>query len=121
MKLAPLYGALDFDIPQGATFALPLTWQNEDGTPVNLTGYTARMQIRAKLEDAAFLLELTTGNARIVLTVPASGKFELRLTAAETAALTWTRGVYDLDLVSSGGAVTRLVSGIVRVSPEVTR
>jgi len=45
----------------------------------------------------------------------------LLVAAADTGAITWQRGKYDLELVSSTGVVTRLLYGDVEVSKEVTR
>jgi hypothetical protein len=45
----------------------------------------------------------------------------LSLTAAVTAAIVAGVYVYDLELVSSGGIVTRLLQGTFTVSAEVTR
>lgn len=106
-------------IEQGASWRLLLLW-NGDSSPINLTGYTARMQIRKSATSSAALLELTTENSRITLGGVA-GTITLTLTAADTAAITWTSGVYDLELVDSGGGVRRLIQGAVRVSREVTR
>lgn len=111
-------GQHDFEIKQGATFTRTLTI-SDDGTARNLTGYTARMSIRRGANDATELLSMTTGNARIAI-IALSGVVTLTLTAAETAALTWLRGVYDLELVS-GTIVTRILEGAITVSPEVTR
>jgi hypothetical protein len=87
---------------------------------VDLTGYTARMQIRASVAATNTLLELTTENGGIVLD-PTTGKVTLTATAVQTAAMTFTSGVYDLELVDATGAVTRLAEGSVAVSREVTR
>lgn len=113
-------GTYNITIEQGADFDLLMTWKDAAGTPIDLTGFSARMQCRASLADATLLLDLTTANGHIVLGGTA-GTIRLLLTAAETAALTWTRGIYDLELVSSAGIVTRLLSGSIVVSPEVTR
>jgi hypothetical protein len=88
--------------------------------PVNLTGFTARMQIRASLEDDDTLASLTTENGGITLGGTA-GTVALLLSATDTAALDFTSAVYDLELISSGGVVTRLLSGAVTLVPEVTR
>jgi hypothetical protein len=77
------------------------------------------MQLRTSYSAATASLELTTANGRISLTN--AGVITLALTATETAALAAGRYVYDLELVSSGGQVTRLLEGVVTVSPEVTR
>lgn len=112
-------------IYQGATFTKSLTWktapdENAATTPVNLTGCTARMQIRAKLESTAPLLSLTTENGGISLGGTA-GTVELLIDADDTTAITWKAGVYDLEIVFAGGEVRRLMYGSVTVSPEVTR
>lgn len=112
-------------IYQGATFFESWAWstapdENSPYTPVDLTGCTARMQIRSKIEATTPLLTLTTENGGISLGGTA-GTIELLIDADDTAALTWTSGVYDLEVVFPGGQVTRLTYGSVTVSPEVTR
>lgn len=109
----------DIAIYQGSTWARQLTWLDDAGDPFNLTGYTARMQVRDQ-QNSVELLELTTEDGRIALG-GAAGTISLTLTAAETAALTWVWGVYDLELVSSGGITTRLIQGRAVVDAEVTR
>lgn len=88
--------------------------------PQDLTGFTARMQIRRAESATEALFTLTTENGRIALT-PAEGRVVLTATATETAALTFTSAVYDLELVSSGGFVTRLLEGNVVLDKETTR
>jgi hypothetical protein len=111
----------DTEIEQGATFQLSLTWRDENSNLVNLTGYTARMQVRAVITDTTPLLDLTTTNGAIVLG-GALGTIAVTASAAQTAALTApSKGVYDLELVSPSGFVTRLLKGHVKITPEVTR
>lgn len=107
-------------IEQGATFQLNLLWKDSAGAPINLTGYTARMQVRHKINDPTALLSLTTENSGIALG-GAAGTINIVATAALTTTLTEKSGVYDLELVASNGVVTRLLQGVVTISPEVTR
>ena len=108
-------------ILQGETFSHQLVWKaGVPAVPVDLTGCSARMQVRSVVTSGAVLLELTTGNGRIALG-GLDGTLTLQLTAAETEALTWRNGVYDLELVHPGGQVRRLAEGSVKVKPEVTR
>lgn len=87
-------------------------------TPVDLTGHTARMSIKDK-KGGTELLSLTTVNGRLEIdTVDKS--IGISLSAADTAALTWKKGVYDLEMVSGAGVVTELLSGSVTVTTEVT-
>lgn len=87
-------------------------------TPHDLTGYTARMAIKTKV-GGTVLLSLTTENGGIALNDSAK-TITLSITATATAALTWTSGVYDLELISPTGVVTSLMTGSVSVKPEVT-
>lgn len=113
-------GTLNLIIEQGATYQKKLIWQDNDKTPIDNTGSTGRMQIRASKEDPTILLELTTENGRMTLG-GANGEINLFIAAGDTEAITWTAGVYDLELEDGAGIVTRLVEGKVAVSLEVTR
>lgn len=113
-------GKLNLTIEQGATFRKKLTWQSSTGVPIDITGYTGRMQIRQQLKDAAPLIELTDVNGGIVIT-GASGEIDLFIDDADTSTFVFQKGVYDLELEAPGGDVTRLVEGSVTVSLEVTR
>lgn len=86
--------------------------------PVDLTGAVARMQIRAE-PQATVLIELTTENDGLAITGP--GTIERQISAADTAAITWTNAVYDLEVEYADGTVHRYFEGPVTVSPEVTR
>ena len=109
----------DILIEQGATFSQVITYK-EAGVAINLTGYTARLQVRSTLESATSVVELTTANSRIALG-GAAGTITLTISATDTAALTAGRGVYDLELVSGSGIVTRLLQGVATISRNVTR
>lgn len=111
----------NFVIKQGATFSQILTWYSDKNktTPVNLTGYTARMQIRNNIEDASPIVDMTTANSKITLG-GAAGTITLNIPATETSALTPGSAVYDLELVN-GATVIRLLEGSLEITREVTR
>lgn len=111
-------GNYDLTIEQGATFAQRITYKVPAGTPVDLTGYTARLQVR-RTAASPVALSLTTENGGITLG-GAAGTIDLAITATATAAIAADAYVYDLELVS-GATVTRLLEGNVVVSREVTR
>ena len=114
----------NFVIEQGATFPLYIKWQDPDGNPIDLTGYRIRMQIRQTPGSASTLLSfdsssLTTGQT--IGSLDSAGVIDLELSAALTAALSFTLAEWDLTATSAGGEVTRLVEGKASVSPGVTR
>jgi hypothetical protein len=111
----------DITIEQGATFKWSITWRDDGGLLTNLTGYTARMQVRPSVHDPnPPLLDLTTQNGAITLG-GAAGTIVVVASATQTAAITNKKGVYDLELVDATGFVTRLLQGSVGFSHEVTR
>lgn len=105
---------------QGATFEQIFIWKNSVGDPIDLTGYTARMMARANVETQTPFIDLTTENGGIALG-GAAGTITIYIPAAGTAAINNTSGVYDLELESSGGEVTRFLQGNIILSREVTR
>lgn len=112
-------GKVNFKTPQGSTFTRTLVYK-VDGSAVNLTGYTARMQVRKSVTDSTVLLSLATDDSSIVIT-GATGTITLTVPATTMAAVSAGSWVYDLEIVSSGGVVTRLIEGKFVVTPEVTR
>jgi hypothetical protein len=110
----------ELKIDQGASLELSFLFADENNVPINLTGYTARMQLRTSYTAPTHALELTTENNRILLT-PLEGKMTLSLPASVTTTIIPQRYVYDVELVSPTGFVTRAIEGDAIVTPEVTR
>lgn len=116
--------AAKFNIPIecGATYRQVVTWKDKNGANINLTGCTAKMQIRKKIGDDVALITLTTENGGIIL---ADGYITIYMTDAQTATL--VAGVYDLEIIhplSVGQTrpdVTRVLTGQVTISKNVTR
>lgn len=114
-------GAYNIVVEQGATFRKELTWKDNSGNPIDLTGYTAKMQIRKK-HGAADPAAATLSDADGSITLGgASGTIILNMTSTITAALTLASGFYDLELTSGGGFVTRLLEGTYVLRPEITK
>jgi hypothetical protein len=87
-------------------------------SPVDLSGYTARMTLKDKVGGTT-LLTLTSELFNIVIN-NTTKTIELVLTAVVTQDLTFTKAVYDLELVNSADKVTRILSGSIKVVEEVT-
>ena len=91
--------------------------------PWDLDGYTARMQVRRLIEDANYMIEITTENGGIdVEPLGEQGRIDLTMTAVQTAALD-SDGVYDLEIIDTGstGTVSKVIKGTFTLIPEVTR
>lgn len=87
--------------------------------PMDISGYTAKMQLRSTPATVNPVLTLTTENGGIIITGP-TGNIQLYATAAQTALI--NEGPYDYDLeIYQGSSVTRIIQGQITVSAQVTR
>mgnify|MGYP003504288579 CR=1 FL=1 len=110
----------DFTIEQGTTHRMSFLWEDSEGAPINLTDYTARMQARKAFNADEKMIAATTENGMITL-IPLTGEVQIELPEDITTTFIWPQALYDLELVSLDGTVTRLVQGLITISREVTR
>jgi hypothetical protein len=112
-------------IKQGETLYHTFRWNQGDGvTPVNLTGYTGRCQIRNGAYNQGIVK-----NVPVLIIDATAGRFALSLTATETRDIPTTgydysnaeQYAYDVEFTSADGTVYRVMNGIIKISPEVTR
>jgi hypothetical protein len=113
-------GLYNVTIDQGADWFLDVTYEDPNGTPINLANYTAALQLRSLPNSPSAVLTLTTANGGIVIT-SATGLVSIRATAVQTGAIDEGDYVYDLEITSSTSVVTRLIQGQAIVSAQVTR
>lgn len=125
-------GKYDFTIEQGATFDIELQYTDSNGDPIDLTGYTSRMQVKNKVGGSTIYMTLTSdiaddgtglnmsGSAGV--NSPTMGTIGLHISAYSSSMLNFSRASYDLELVSDDEypVVIRLVGGVISLSKEVT-
>ena len=101
---------------QGATFNTTITLDDVYGETYNLIGFTASSQMRKSYYSSnATAVFTTTINS-------GTGTISLALAANTTANIAPGRYVYDTRIINtSDNTVTRILEGIVDVSPSVTR
>jgi hypothetical protein len=106
----------DFFIDQGSDWSAILTFNNTDGTARDFTNCTVSGQMRKGYNSTTYTA-LTT-----IFPAPATqGKVKISLGHATSSALKAGRYVYDIELIDSFNARSRLVEGIITLTPEVTR
>jgi len=126
-----LAGNYNMTCQQGSTFRRSIEIEQPDleadptgntFIPFDLSGYSARMQVRRTIDSANFLLELSTQNG--ALTINPSGtapnQIYIDVSASVTASVN-TSGVYDIEIANPDGTITRVLQGVFNLSPEVTR
>jgi hypothetical protein len=102
---------------QGATYDLNLNWKI-GGTAVNLTGYTAAMQVRESYNSPTTILSLTSGSG--ITLGGTAGTIAIAVSAATMGSAIPGNYVYDLELTQAS-QVTRLLQGSFNISAEVTK
>ena len=101
-------------IDQGTTFSTVINLTDDNGEPVDLTGYTGDSEMRKHYTSSnSQSFSVSLGGTLVTVT--------LSLTSGQTANLTPGRYVYDVEVTSGANVVSRIVEGIVTVTPEVTR
>ena len=102
-------------IEQGTSFSTTITLDDVYGSVYDLTGYTANSQIRKSYYSAnASAVFLATVNAN-------TGTVSLSLDTPTTANIAAGRYVYDTIIITPGGDATRILEGVIDISPSVSR
>ena len=91
----------------------------EYNQPMDLTGMSARMQIRPSLTSSTILDTYTTELGTIVIDNTLK-TITILVPAATTAGYTFSTGVYSLELVQ-GTTVYQIITGNISLVQEVTR
>lgn len=102
-------------IDQGSTFTSTVTVEDANDNLVNITNYVTRGQIRKSYTST------TATNFTATITDATNGEFTIALSRTQTGALKAGRYVYDVEVISPAGAVTRVVEGQITVTPRVTK
>lgn len=102
-------------IDQGANYSNIITVSGTSGAALDITGYTVASQMRKSYTSS------TAYSLNAVLYNAAAGQVRLTLTADQSEAIPPGRYLYDLEITSAGGTRTRVVEGIVTVTPQITK
>lgn len=106
----------ELTIDQGATYENNLDLVADDGTAINVAGYVFSGQIRK-----SYYSTKPTANFTITIVNSNTGNVNISLSAATTANIKAGRYVYDVKMKDVGNNVTRIVEGIITITPQVTK
>ena len=106
----------DLTIDQGSTFVIDITIK-ESGSVKDLTGYSARAQMRSTKTASQVAASFTC-----TIPILTNGIVKMELPAATSSAMTAGLFFYDLEIHAAGDAIVkRLIEGKVTLNQEVTR
>ena len=124
-------GVYNITCEQGSSFLRTLELEqpdlNADPTgqtyeEFDLSGYTARMQVRRTIDSDSAIVTLTTENLGLEINPnnDTVNLIKMSMSSSVTASIN-SSGVYDLEVTSSAGFVSKIVKGAFTLIPEVTR
>ena len=102
-------------IDQGTDFSAAIDLVDVNDEVYSLTNYTVASQMRKNYASASPAATFTASHNGD------GGQITLKLNNVNTSALDPGRYLYDVEITSPGGSVTRVVEGIVTVTPGMTR
>lgn len=112
----------NFSIEQGSSFRLSLTYKDDNGAPIDLTGYCARLVMKTNAGDEKVFTSGTTNSEYKFVIDAAQGVLTLLLSSNTTNGYHFSSAKYDLelqtpqDLYVGGGKYTlRILYGTINV------
>jgi hypothetical protein len=103
----------DLIVDQGSTYSTTVNLFDQYGDPLYLANYSCAAQIR-KWYTSSNSISFSTS-------LDPSGLITLSLSSNQTGSMTAGRYVYDVELTDTANNVSRVLEGIVTVTPQVTR
>ena len=101
-------------VDQGSTYSTSINLTDDGDNPLDLTTFTGAAQFRKHYTSSnSVSFTVTLGGNTGVLT--------LGLSANATANVAPGRFMYDVELTDSSNNITRVVEGIVTITPNITR
>jgi ribosomal protein S1 len=106
----------ELTVDQGSTFESTIDLVSDDGAVINVAGYVFTGQIRK-----SYYSTNPTANLTLSIVDAANGNVKVSITAANTANIKAGRYLYDIKMRDTSNTVTRLVEGVITITPQVTR
>jgi hypothetical protein len=102
-------------VDAGATYSNIITVTASNGQALNLSGYSVAAQMRKSYQSSVAY------NFTSTIYIASQGKVRLQLSAEQSEQIPPGRWLYDVEITSPTGFITRVVEGIVTVNPQITK
>ena len=112
-------GQKNWEVDQNTTFRFVLEYKDSSGNAVDLTGASAKMQVRDTKGGSKLAFTLTSPSGGIVIDA-VNGKLTVTMTPTQTNKLYYPKSSYDLMLTDSNAVKTKLIEGFLTLSRSVT-
>jgi hypothetical protein len=106
--------AVNYDLEKGTDFETELNLAEDDGSPLNLLGYTASAKIRKYPTSPKYKPFTITFIDR------ERGRIKISLSSTQTAGLDAGRNYYDMFLTDTNGKIRKVIEGSIIVNESAT-
>lgn len=112
---------VNFKVVQGDTFTIRIAYKNPDGTAIDLTDFTAQMDVRDKPGGKILCASATEENGGIVMG-GTTGIIEVEFSHDQTKRFTTPKASYQMKIINTNNddQVT-LTTGYIKVYQAVIR
>lgn len=107
---------VELDLDQGTDLSYNLDLTQDDGSPLDITGYVFSSSIKKSYYSAN-----VTANLTVTITDSVGGNVVLSMNSATSANIKAGRYLFDVKQVDTANVATRIVEGIITVLPQVTK
>jgi len=112
-------GQKNFEVDQNATFSFVVEYKDDNGNAIDLTGASAKMQVRDVKGGTKLAVTLTSPSGGIVIN-GTLGKITVTLTPTQTNKLFYPKSVYDIMVIDSNANKIKLLEGFLTLNRSVT-
>lgn len=111
---------LNFQVVQGDTFSIRVTYEDSNNNPIDISDFDAKMDIRNE-PGGRVLCASISNNDQITINGP-SGILDIEFLPSQTRKFTTPSAAYQLKIISTGNnQETTILKGYLAVSPAVIR
>ena len=112
-------GQKNFEVDQNATFTFVVEYKDDNDAPIDLTGASAKMQVRDTKGGQKLAFSLTSPSGGITID-PVLGQLTIKITPTQTNKLFYPKSEYDIMLTDSNSNKIKLIEGYMTLSRSVT-
>lgn len=107
---------VELDADQGTDFSYDLDLTADDGTPINVANYIFTSSIKKSYDSIS-----NTASFTIQVINESTGNLRFTLSSSVTTGIRAGRYLFDIKQVDSTNITTRILEGIIRINPQITR
>jgi hypothetical protein len=112
-------GQKNFEVDQNATFSFIVEYKDENDNAIDLSGASAKMQVRDTKGGSKLAVTLTSPSGGITLDGP-NGKLTVKMTPTQTSKIFYPKSSYDVMVIDSNGNKIKLLEGFMTLNRSVT-